>query len=91
MDNKILVINRGSCSVGYSIPEMSVNRTFRPLGQPGDRMNISKEELKALNYTHGGRIIIEKYLINHKRTHSNAQPRKPLQYPSKKRPDFKND
>ena len=63
MDNKILVINRGSCSVGYSIPEMSVNRTFRPLGQPGDRMNISKEELKALNYTHGGRIIIEKYLM----------------------------
>ncbi len=31
MDNKILVINRGSCSVGYSIPEMSVNRTFRPM------------------------------------------------------------
>ncbi|NMA49443.1 MAG: hypothetical protein GX947_06685, partial [Tissierellia bacterium] len=63
MDNKILVINRGSCSVGYSIPEMSVNRSFRPLGQPGDRMTISKEELKALNYTHGGRIIIEKYLM----------------------------
>ena len=26
-------------------------------------MTISKEELKALNYTHGGRIIIEKYLM----------------------------
>lgn len=43
------------------------------------------------HYNHRKQFIIEKYLINHKRTHSNAQPRKPLQYPSKKRPDFKKD
>lgn len=63
MEQKVMVINRGSCSVGYSLPELSVNRTFRPLGNTGDRMMISVEELKALNYTKGGKILIDKYLL----------------------------
>ena len=44
MNNKVLVVNRAACSVSYNIPELHVERSFRPLGQTGDRMMISREE-----------------------------------------------
>ena len=63
MNNKVLVVNRAACSVSYNIPELHVERSFRPLGQTGDRMMISREELKALSYLHGGKILLDKYLM----------------------------
>lgn len=63
MDNKVLVVNRAACSVSYNIPELRVERSFRPLGQTGDRMMISREELKSLSYLHGGKILLDKYLM----------------------------
>lgn len=60
---KVLVVNRAACSVSYSIPELHVERSFRPLGQPGDRMQVSSEELQALSYLHGGKILLDKYLM----------------------------
>ena len=63
MNNKVLVVNRAACSVSYNIPELHVERSFRPLGQAGDRMMISREELKALSYLHGGKILLDKYLM----------------------------
>lgn len=61
--NKVLVVNRAACSVSYNIPELHVERSFRPLGHPGDRMMISPEELQALSYTHGGKILLDRYLM----------------------------
>lgn len=63
MNEKVLVINRAACSVSYNIPELHVERSFRPLGHPGDRMMISREELKSLSYLHGGKILLDKYLM----------------------------
>ena len=63
MNNKVLVVNRAACSVSYNIPELHVERSFRPLGQTGDRMMVSREELKALSYLHGGKILLDKYLM----------------------------
>ena len=47
MNNKVFVVNRAACSVSYNNPELHVARSFRPLGQTGDRMMISREDLKA--------------------------------------------
>ncbi len=60
---RVLVINRTNCSVSYEIPEMRVSRVFRAFGTTGDRMEIADEELKALSYRPGGRILIESYLL----------------------------
>ena len=61
--NKVMVINRASCGVSYEIPELMVTRVFRSFGSTGDRMEIEKEELKALSYKPGGRILLDSYLM----------------------------
>lgn len=57
----IKVSNRDSGSVGYSIPEMGIQRTF----QKGEVKEVTMEELRKLSYLPGGQIIINECLIVH--------------------------
>lgn len=57
----VKVTNRDNGSVGYSIPDLGVHRTF----QPRETKEISAEELRKLSYLPGGDIIIKDYLIIH--------------------------
>lgn len=57
----VKVTNRDNGSVGYSVPDLGVHRTF----QPRETKEISAEELRKLSYLPGGDIIIKDYLIIH--------------------------
>ena len=57
----IKVTNRDNGSVGYSVPDLGVHRTF----QPKESKEISAEELRKLSYLPGGDVIIKDYLIIH--------------------------
>ena len=57
----VKVTNRDNGSVGYSVPDLGVHRTF----QPKETKEISAEELRKLSYLPGGDIIIKDYLIIH--------------------------
>lgn len=57
----IKVTNRDNGSIGYSVPDLGVHRTF----QPKETKEISAEELRKLSYLPGGDIIIKEYLIIH--------------------------
>ncbi len=57
----IKVTNRDNGSVGYSVPDLGVHRTF----QPKESKEISAEELRKLSYLPGGDVIIRDYLIIH--------------------------
>lgn len=56
---KIKVKNRSSLSVGYTIPEDNISRTFAP----GETKNIEQSEIEKLSYQPGGAKIIKKYLF----------------------------
>ena len=55
----VKVTNRDNGSVGYSVPDLGVHRTF----QPRESKEISAEELRKLSYLPGGDVIIRDYLI----------------------------
>ena len=57
----VKVTNRDNGSVGYSVPDLGVHRTF----QPRESKEISAEELRKLSYLPGGDVIIKEYLIIH--------------------------
>ena len=57
----IKVTNRDNGSIGYSVPDLGVHRTF----QPKESKEISAEELRKLSYLPGGDVIIKDYLIIH--------------------------
>ena len=57
----VKVTNRDNGSVGYSVPNLGVHRTF----QPRESKEISAEELRKLSYLPGGDVIIKEYLIIH--------------------------
>ena len=57
----VKVTNRDNGSVGYSVPDLGVHRTF----QPRESKEISAEELRKLSYLPGGDVIIRDYLIIH--------------------------
>ena len=57
----VKVTNRDNGSVGYSVPDLGVHRTF----QPKESKEISAEELRKLSYLPGGDVIIKDYLIIH--------------------------
>lgn len=57
----VKVTNRDNGSIGYSVPDLGVHRTF----QPKETKEISAEELRKLSYLPGGDIIIKEYLIIH--------------------------
>ena len=52
------VTNRSAGIVGYTIPEMSVRRSF----QPGETKKLDKEELVKLQYQPGGLYLLMNYL-----------------------------
>ena len=56
---KIKVKNRSSLSVGYTIPEDNITRTF----SPGESKNIEQSEIEKLAYQPGGKNLIKKYLF----------------------------
>ena len=57
----VKVTNRDNGSVGYTIPDLNIHRTF----QPKESKEISAEELRKLSYLPGGDVIIRDYLIIH--------------------------
>ena len=59
----IKVKNRDNGTVGYTIPDLGIRRTFAP----GESKEITLEELQKLHYISGGDFIIENcLLINNK-------------------------
>ncbi len=57
----VKVTNRDNGSVGYTVPDLNIHRTF----QPKESKEISAEELRKLSYLPGGDVIIKEYLIIH--------------------------
>ena len=57
----VKVTNRDNGSVGYTVPDLNIHRTF----QPKESKEISAEELRKLSYLPGGDVIIRDYLIIH--------------------------
>ena len=57
--NMVKVTNRGTWTVGYSIPEMGIKRRFIA----HESKMISAEELRKLAWIDGGRAIINNHLI----------------------------
>lgn len=57
----VKVTNRDNGSVGYTIPDLNLHRTF----QPKESKEITAEELRKLSYLPGGDVIIRDYLIIH--------------------------
>ena len=57
----IKVTNRDNGSIGYSVPDLGVHRTF----QPKESKEISAAALRKLSYLPGGDVIIKDYLIIH--------------------------
>lgn len=58
-DKKVVVKNRSSSMVVYSVPEMGVRREFAP----GEVKRIGIDELTALSYVPGGMNLIRKHLF----------------------------
>lgn len=58
-DELIKVSNRSGGSVGYSIPDLGLHRTF----QAGEVKDITMDELRKLSYVPGGNTIISEYLV----------------------------
>lgn len=58
-DKKVVVKNRSSSMVVYSVPEMGVRREFAP----SEVKRIDMDELTALSYVPGGMNLIRKHLF----------------------------
>ena len=54
----VTVKNRSNSVVGYSIPELRIDRTF----VKGESKKISMEELRQLSYQPGGQSLLNDYL-----------------------------
>lgn len=57
--SKVIVVNRSTGRVGYTIPEMHVTRQFTVR----EKKEIPFEELEALSYLPGGLPILKNYLV----------------------------
>ena len=57
-DKRIKVVNKFNGIVGYTVPELGVNRTF----YPREAKDISFDELEKLTYLPGGESILKEYL-----------------------------
>lgn len=57
-DTIVQVANRSIGSVSYSLPELHLDRHFAPR----ETKEVRFEELKALNYTTGGNVLIQQCL-----------------------------
>ena len=55
----VTVKNRSNSVVGYSIPELRIDRTF----VKGESKKISMEELRQLSYQPGGQSLLNDYLV----------------------------
>ena len=58
-DTLIKVTNRDTGRVGYSVPELNVNRQFAPK----ETKEITFEELRQLSYIPGGDVMLSQYLV----------------------------
>ena len=57
--DKIKVRNRKKGSIGYQIPDLSVNRIFRQ----GEVKELTMEELRKLKFIPGGNTLLQNYLL----------------------------
>lgn len=59
MSNLVKVVNRSIGNVGYMVPDLGVNRTFKPK----EMKQLSEDEVRKLSYVDGGLYILKHYLI----------------------------
>ena len=57
-NTEISVLNKYNGTVGYDVPDLGVHRNFFP----GERKNITFDELEKLSFTPGGNVILKEYL-----------------------------
>ncbi len=55
----VSVTNRDNGNVGYTIPDLGINRTYHP----GETKKITMDELYKLSYLPGGMILLKDLLI----------------------------
>lgn len=58
---EVRVQNRDSGTVGYTVPDLGIHRTF----QSGETKVVTVDEMRKLSYLPGGRTIIKNYLLIH--------------------------
>ena len=57
----IKITNRSTGIVGYSVPDLNIQRSFTP----GETKEVTVEEVQRLSFTKGGKKLLEKYFILH--------------------------
>lgn len=57
-NTEISVLNKYNGTVGYDVPDLGVHRNFFP----GERKNITFDELEKLSFAPGGNVILKEYL-----------------------------
>ena len=57
----IKITNRSTGIVGYSVPDLNIQRSFTP----GETKEVTVEEVQRLKKTKGGKKLLEKYFILH--------------------------
>ena len=57
----IKITNRSTGIVGYSVPDLNIQRSFTP----GETKEVTVEEIQRLSFTKGGKKLLEKYFILH--------------------------
>lgn len=58
-ETKVIVKNRTNSVAGYKVPDLGVRRIF----QPGEKKEISMEELRKLSYVPGGMYLLQNQFI----------------------------
>ena len=61
MKDTVVITNRSNSLVGYKIPELHVQRRFRP----GEKKELSVAEIRALSWQKGGRTLLSDHLVIH--------------------------
>ena len=57
-DTLVKVVNKYSGTVGYKVPDLGVQRDF----YPGEKKDITYDELEKLSFAPGGKAILSDYL-----------------------------
>lgn len=58
-DDKVIVRNRTNSVAGYRVPDLGIRRVY----QPGEKKEVTMDELRKLSYLPGGRYLLENQLI----------------------------
>lgn len=57
--NKVKVTNRSNGFIGYTIPELGINRSFGPY----ESKDVDSDEIRRVAYQSGGQALIDAYFL----------------------------